>query len=152
MKRLITLLCSLMMLAVSLPLSAKAPEDISSLEKYATVAYFQGRAPMLNKLNMVNYGIYSDLTRKLKVLQIAVMPTNKVEEARNQVHKLVNDWERGLTMNTSRANIAVWGSPDKDGKYKKVVVGIGLPGQLMYIYMEGSITGEDLSLILLPYQ
>lgn len=151
MKRLLTLLCSLILLAATAEISAKSPKDLSGIEQYATT-YFEGKAPMLNGLSLYSYGIYPELSKNLTALQLAVIESDNYNEARTLVHKLTDGWEKGLSMKTDRANIVVFGTPDKDGVYDEVVIGIGLPGRLIYMYLQGRITGNNLGMLLMPYQ
>lgn len=122
-------------------------DDMSKLETMNPQNYFAARAPMLNGLNLYDYGLYEGLTRQLKVLQIAVFTTN-FEKPREEVRKLTRGLECGIAMQTGSASVKVWGNPDKNGNYERVIVGIGSRGRLTYIYMEGTITSAALSQML----
>lgn len=151
-KRLLSIIMMLTMLVVSLPATAKSLDDLSSLQSLATLTYIQAKAPMLNKMNLYQYGVHPELTDKLKVLQIAIVPLENADKAREIVRNLVDNWENGLTMNGRNSYISVWGKDRKNDSYGEVVVGVGLPGRLVYIYMQGQISSENLTMLLMPYQ
>lgn len=147
-RKIIILMCGLVLMAAQT--SAKSPEDISSLSALQGVSYVQAQGGLLRSgLQLLQYGIPPSLTQNLTKLQIAVVPVgSSLEEARKEVRRVVNGAEVPLKICNRNTNIIVWGSPDKDDVYKRVVVGIGIPGKVTYILMEGRITGEELSAIL----
>ena len=122
-------------------------DDMSKLETMNPQNYFAARAPMLNGLNLYEYGLYQGLTQKLTMLQIATFASN-FDRPRDEVRKLTRNMDCGISMQTSYASIKVWGNPNKDGNYERVVIGIGSRGKLTYIYMEGEISAQSLSQLL----
>ena len=81
------------------------------------------------------------------MLQIATFASN-FDRPRDEVRKLTRNMDCGISMQTSNASIKVWGNPNKDGNYERVVIGIGSRGKLTYIYMEGEISAQSLSQLL----
>lgn len=142
MKRLIT---ALMSVVLTIGLAAAKDNDLSRMKEMNPSVYIEAGAPLLKS------GFYLPdqnviLPRDLTKLQMAVLNDEAYyEEGRKLFRKLYEGLDVALSMNTNRANIVIYGNPDKNYVYHKVVVGIGGRGSLVYIYMEGNITGRELS-------
>ncbi len=140
MKRLIT---ALMSVVLTIGLAAAKDNDLARMKEMNPSVYIEAGAPMLKSgfyLPDQNVILPKDLTK----LQMVVLNDGAYwEEGRKVFRKAAEGLDVALSMTTNRANIYV---------YHKVVVGIGGRGSLVYIYMEGNITGRDLSTMATMWQ
>lgn len=148
MKRILSITFALLM--ATTVAWAKPADDLSKIGDIPGATYVQAQGALLRAgLNLMQYGIPPQLSHSLTKLQVAVLPTScDLEEARKEVRRIVQNEDVPLQINNGNANIKVWGSPDKNDIYHRVVIGIGTRGKLTYILMEGEITGDMLTTIL----
>lgn len=149
MERLIT---ALMSVVLTIGLAAAKDNDLARMKEMNPSVYIEAGAPMLKSgfyLPDQNVILPKDLTK----LQMVVLNDGAYwEEGRKVFRKAAEGLDVALSMTTNRANIVIYGNADKNYVYHKVVVGIGGRGSLVYIYMEGNITGRDLSTMATMWQ
>lgn len=137
----------LLLLLTSVGLYAK-DKTLEKVTDYNPVAYICATEPMLRSgLQLSSYGLPMGITQHLTFLELASVTTN-FEEVRKIASKVRKDMDEIVSINAPNIALRAWAAKPKNDVYPRVLLGIGTPGRLTYILLEGEITGKILNQVL----